>query len=152
MRLQVLLFEENPVLPVRYLKSQINEHLDCYCPTVTVRFWTVTVWPLLRFLTISGGIEVQFMKNLCRSKDKTWGYKFYDLRRTQLCLEDSQNHSSTNTWTLTVRFLNCYCLTSTQIFTISGVIELWFKRNLCRWKDMTWGYKFYDLRRTYFCL
>jgi hypothetical protein len=63
-------------------KSLINKRLDCYCPTVTVHFWTVTVWPLLRFLTISGDIELRFKQNLWRWKDKTWGYKFYVLGRT----------------------------------------------------------------------
>ena len=31
MRLQVLWFKENPVLPLRLSKSLINKHLDCYC-------------------------------------------------------------------------------------------------------------------------
>jgi len=86
MRLQVLWFEKNLFLPLRLSKSLINEHLGCYCPTVTVCFWTVTFWPLLICLTISGVIELRFKRNLCRWKDKTWGYKFYDLSRTHFCL------------------------------------------------------------------
>jgi len=34
-------------------------------------FLTVTVLPLLRFLTISGVIELRFNRNLCRWKDIT---------------------------------------------------------------------------------
>jgi len=37
------MFEKNPVLPLRQSKSLINKHLDCYYPTVTVYFLTVTV-------------------------------------------------------------------------------------------------------------
>jgi len=37
-------------------------------------------------------------------------------RRSQLCLLGSQNRSSTNTCTVTVSFLKCYCLTSPQSF------------------------------------
>jgi hypothetical protein len=77
---------KNSVLPLRQSKSLINKHLDRYCPTVTVHFWTVTVWPLLIFLTISGIIELRFKRNSWHWKGKTWGYKFYALRRTQFCL------------------------------------------------------------------
>ena len=38
MRLQVLCFEENPVLPLRQSKFLINKHLDYYYPTVTISF------------------------------------------------------------------------------------------------------------------
>jgi len=34
-------------------------------------------------------------------------------------------------------FLNCYCLPLHKCLTISGVIELRFKRNLWRWKGKT---------------
>jgi hypothetical protein len=77
------MYENNPVLPLRYSKSLINKHMDCYCPTVTVHFWTVIVWPLLRFLTIYGGIELRFRWNLWHCKGKIWGYKFYVMRRTK---------------------------------------------------------------------
>jgi len=76
-----------------YCRSLSNPsyHSFLYIWTVTVqlllpRFWTVTVWPLLIFLTISRVIELWFKKILCHWKDKTWGYKFYDLRKTQFCL------------------------------------------------------------------
>ena len=115
-------------------------------------FWTVTVLPLLRFLTISGVIKLRFKRNLCRWKDITWGYNFYDLRRTYFCLYDSQHRSSTNTSTVTVRFLNCYCLTSTHIFNYIWSYRTPIQAKLVRWKDMTSGYKFYDLRRTQFCI
>jgi len=130
--------------------------------TVTVqllvsRFWTVTVWPLLRFLTISGFIELRFKLNLWCWKGKTWGYKFYVLRRTQFCLYDCQNCSLTNTWTVTIHLLVSRFWTVTlwpllRFLTMYGVIKLRFKQNLRRWKGKTWGYKFYVLRRTQFCL
>jgi hypothetical protein len=80
--------------------------------TVTVQpllswHWTVTVRPLLRFLTISRVIQLHFKKDWSRWKAKTRGYKFSKGRRTQLCLQDSQNFSLTN-----IRLLlsNRYCL------------------------------------------
>jgi len=76
-----------------YCRSLSNPsyHSFLYIWTVIVQlllphFWTVTVWSLLRFLTIFGVIELRFERNLCRWKAKTWGYKFYDLRRIQFCL------------------------------------------------------------------
>jgi hypothetical protein len=76
-----------------YCRSLSNPsyHSFLYIWTITVqlllsRFWIVTVWPLLRFLTISGVIELRFKQNLWLWKGKTWGYKFYVLRRTQFCL------------------------------------------------------------------
>jgi hypothetical protein len=130
------------------VKSLINKQLDCYCPTVTVPFWTVTVWPLLIFLTISGVIELGFKWNLWRWKGKIWGYRFYVLSRTQFFLQDSQNRSLTNTWTVTVQLLQSRFWTVTVwpligFLIICGVIELRFKWNLWRWKGKTWGYKFY---------
>jgi hypothetical protein len=39
-------------------------YLDCYCPTIIVLFfWTVIVWSLLRFLTISRNIELRFKRD-----------------------------------------------------------------------------------------
>jgi len=76
-----------------YCRSLSNPsyHSFLYIWTITVqlllpRFWIVTVWPLLRFLTISGVIELRFNWNLWGWKGKTWGYKFYVWRRTQFCL------------------------------------------------------------------
>jgi len=130
--------------------------------TVTVhlllsRFLTVTVSPLLRILTIYGVIELRFKRDQSRWKAKTWGYKFNASRRTQFCLKDSQNCSSTNTWTVTVQLLLCCFLTLTVwplliFLTISGGIKLRFKRDQSSWKSKTWGYKFNDSRRTQFCL
>jgi len=67
--------------------SNPSYHSFLYIWTITVqlllpRFWTVTVWPLLRVLTISRVIELRFKQNLWRWKGKTRGYKFYVLRRT----------------------------------------------------------------------
>jgi len=76
-----------------YCRSLSNPsyHSFLYIWIVTVqlllpRFWTVNVWSLLRFLTIFRVIELRFKQNLCHWKAKTWGYRFYDLRRTQFCL------------------------------------------------------------------
>jgi len=99
--------------------------LNCYCPTIVVqpllsrhwtvtvqsllsrhwtvivqlllsRHWTVTVWTLIRFFTISRVLELHFKWDWFRWKAKTRGYKFSKGRRTQFCLQDSQNFSSTN--------------------------------------------------------
>jgi hypothetical protein len=81
--------------------------LNCYCPTVVVQplllelllsnDWcpTVAVWTLIRFLTISRVLELHFKWDWSRWKAKTRGYKFSKGRRTQLCLQNSQNCSST---------------------------------------------------------
>jgi len=42
------------------------------------RFWTVTLRPLLRILTISGVIELRFKRDQSCWKAKTGGYKLYD--------------------------------------------------------------------------
>jgi len=130
----------------------INKRLNCYCSTITVHFWTVTIWPLLKLLTISGVIELRFKQNLWRWKGKTWGYKFY--------IWEEPSYASKVVKSLINKRLNCYCPTVTVHFwtvtvwpllrflTISGVIELRFKHNLWRWKGKTWGYKFYVLGRT----
>jgi hypothetical protein len=49
-------------------------------------FWTVTVQPLLKFLTISWVIELYFKRGWPRWKAKTRGYKFSEGRRTQFIL------------------------------------------------------------------
>jgi len=70
-------------------------------------FWTVTVWPLLRFLTISGVIELRFKRNLCRWKDKTWGYKFYVWGEPSSA---SKIVNIAHQRTLGLLLSNCYCL------------------------------------------
>jgi hypothetical protein len=77
-------------------------------------------------------------------KAKTQGYKFSEGRRTQFCLKDSQNFSSTNirlllSWhrTVTVRPLF-------RFLTISRVIELCFKRDWSHFQAKTRGYKFFE--------
>jgi hypothetical protein len=82
-------------------------------------FSTVTVWPLLRFLTISRVIKLQFKQHLWRWKGKKWGYKFY----VEEPCSSSKIVKSAHQQTLGVLlsncycpFLNCYCLTSPQIF------------------------------------
>jgi len=74
-----------------------NIHIKvyCYCPTVIVqsllsRHWIVTVWILIRLLTISRVLELHFKWDWSRWKANTRG------RRTQFCLQDGQNGSSTN--------------------------------------------------------
>jgi len=67
--------------------SNLSYHSFLYIWIVTVQlllpcFLIVIIWPLFRFLTIYGVIELRFKRNLCCWKAKTWGYKFYDLRRT----------------------------------------------------------------------
>ena len=50
-------------------------HLDsrfCDFPNLSVE---VVFRPLLRFVTISGVIELHFKRGWSRWKDKTWGYK-----------------------------------------------------------------------------
>jgi hypothetical protein len=119
------------------------------------RYWTVTVQPLLKFLTISRVIELRFKRGWSRWKAKTWCYKFCEGKRTQFCLQDCQNRSSTNIWTVTVQLLQ-YCFwtvtvwTLLRFWTISRVIEFFFKRGWSRWKAKTWGYKFFEGRRTQF--
>ena len=52
--------------------------LNCYClifELLLSRHWTVTVRPLLRFLTISRVIELRCKQDWSRWKTKTWGYK-----------------------------------------------------------------------------
>jgi len=157
MRLQVLCFEKTQFC---IYDSQNHSLTNTWTVTVQLlqsRFWTVTVWPLLRFLTISGVIELRFKLNLWRWKGKIWGHKFYVVRRTQFCLEDSKNRSLTNTWTVTVQLLLSRFWTVTvwpliRFLTISGDIELQFNLNLRHWKGKTWDYKFYVFIRTQFCL
>ena len=102
--------------------------MDCYC----LVFWIVTVWPLLRCLTISGVIELQFKRDQNQRKAKTRGYKF--------ARKEVPNYASK-----TVKIghhLDCYCLVFWTLtlwpllrcFTISKVIELRFKRDQSRWK------------------
>jgi hypothetical protein len=83
-------------------------------------FWTVTVWPLLRFLTISRVIELRFKWNLSCWKDKTWGYKFYVWGEPSSASKIVKiTHQQTLGMLLSncyCPFLNCYCLTSPQIF------------------------------------
>jgi len=125
---------------------------NCYCLVFELLFFD-----LYSKLTISGVIELRFKRDLSRWKAKTWGYKFNASSRTKFSLQDSQNCSSTNTWTVTVQLLLFCFLTHTVwplliLLTISGGIELRFKRDQSRWKSKTWGYKFNDSRRTQFCL
>jgi len=82
--------------------------LNCYCPTVTVQrllsnrcclncyCLIIAVWTLIRFLTISRVLELHFKWDWSRWKAKTWDYKFFEGIRTQFCLQDSQNCSSTH--------------------------------------------------------
>jgi hypothetical protein len=63
--------------------------LNYYCPTVIV-------WTLIRFLTISRVLELYFKWDWSHWKAKTRGYKFSKGRKTQFCLQDSQNCSSTH--------------------------------------------------------
>ena len=142
MRLQVLWRKENSVLPLRQSKSLINKHLDYYCPTVTVR-------PLLRFLTISRVIELCFKQDWSLWKAKTWGYKFSEGRRTHSA---SKTIKITHQQTFELLLFNCYCLVfepllSDRFLTISRVIELRFKQDWSLWKAKTWGYKFSEERR-----
>jgi hypothetical protein len=150
------MYEKNPVLPLRYSKSLINKHLDCYCPTVTVHFLTVTVWPLLRFLTISGVINFDSSEIYGVGKVRHVATSSMIQKNPVLPLKYSKSLINKN--------FDCYCPTFTVNFwtvtvwpilrflTIYGVIELQFKRNLWRWNDKTWGYKFYVMRWTQFCL
>jgi hypothetical protein len=114
------MIKKNPVLPLRYSKSLINKNFDCYCPTFTVNFWTVTVWPLLKFLTISGVIELQFKRNLWRWKGKTCSYKFNDWedpssssKIIKIAHQQKLRLLLSNCY---CQFLNCYYLTYPQIF------------------------------------
>jgi hypothetical protein len=117
--------------------SFLSLYLNCFClnPELSLsRHWTVTVQPLLRFLTISRVIELCFKRDWSRWKAKTWGYKFSVGRRTQFCLQDSLNCSSTNIWTVTFqlllsRFWTVTVWTLLRFLTISGVIKLRFKRD-----------------------
>jgi len=130
--------------------------------TVTVQlllscFWTVIVRPLLRCLTISRVIELRFKLDWSHWKAKTWGYKFSEGRRTHFSLQDSQNWSSTNIWTVSVQLLqSCFWTVAVRplliFLTISRVRELHFKRDWSRSKAKTWGYKFFEGRRTQFSL
>ena len=116
------------------------------------KHWTVTVQPLLRFLTISRVRELCFKRDWSCWKAKTWGYKLSEGRRTQFCLQDSQNCSSTNISTVTVFFWTVTFRPLLRFLTISRVIELHFKRDWSCWKAKTWSYKFSEGRRTQFRL
>jgi hypothetical protein len=147
MRLQVLCWGE-PSSSSKIVKIAHQQTLGLLLSF----FLTLTIWPLLKFLTISGAIELRFKQNLCCWKAKTWGYKFY------VWLEPSSASKIvkiTHQQTLGL-LLSVFCTVTVwpllKLLTISGVIKLQFKWNLCCWKDKTWGYKFYNLRRTQFCL
>jgi len=156
MRLQVLCFEKNPILPLGYSKSIINKHLDCFCPSVTVSFlncYCLTSHQIFNYIWSSRSlIQAKFM-----------ALETYDMRLQVLCFERNpvllwreSKSSLTNTWTITVQLLLSPFWTVTvwpllRLLTISGVIELRFKQNLWHWKSKTWGYKFYVLRGTQFC-
>jgi hypothetical protein len=156
MRLQVLCIKENLVLPPRQSKLLINKYWTVIIQLLLSKNWTVTVRPLFRFLIISGVIELHFKRDWSHWKAKTRGYKFYVERRTQFCPQDSQNCSSTN---IRLLLYNCYYLKNWTVtirplfrfLTISGVIELHFKRDWSRWKAKTRGYKFYVKSRIQFC-
>jgi len=156
MRLQVLCFEKNLVMPLRQSKSLNNKHLNCHFWTVTVHFWTFTVWHLLRFLSIYGVIELRLKRNLWCWKGKRWGYKFYVEKNPVLPLRQSKSlinkHLDCYYPTVTVYFWTVTVWPHLRVFKIYRVIGLWFKKHLWRWKGKTWGYKFYVLRRTQFSL
>jgi len=113
--------------------------MNYYC----LKNWIVTVWPLLRFLTISGVIELHFKRVWSRWKSKTWGYKLYEGRITEFCPQDSQNCSSTNIGLL---LSNCYCKknwiitfwTLFSILSITKATELGFMHGLFLWNSITW--------------
>ena len=121
MRLQVSCFEKNPVLPLRQSKSLINKHLNCYCPTVTVSFlncYCLTSPKIFNYIwSYRTPIQAKF-KALERQ----------DMRLQVLCFEKNpvlplgqsncliNKHLDCYCPTVTVSFLNCYCLTSPQIF------------------------------------
>ena len=65
------MFWEEPSYASNVVQNTHQQKLGLCCPTVTVHFRTVTVRPLLRFLTISGVIELRFNRNLWRWKGKT---------------------------------------------------------------------------------
>jgi hypothetical protein len=155
MRLQVLYRNENPVLPVRLSKLLINKHLTVTVQLFLSRNWTVTVRPLLRFLTISWVIELRFKLDWSRWKAKTLGYKFSLGRRTSL--PPSQSKLLINKyWTVIVQLLLSRNWTVTvrphfRFLTISRVIEFYLEWDWSRWKAKTRGYKFSVGKRTQFC-
>jgi hypothetical protein len=107
--------ENNPVLPLRYLKSLINKHLDSYCPTVTVHFWTVTLWALLRFFTISGVLGMRSSELYGVGKIRHEATSSMDKNNPVLPLRYSKSFINKHL-DCYCPFLNCYCLTSPQIF------------------------------------
>jgi len=155
MRLQVLCRNDNPVLPVRLSKLLINKHLTVTVQLFLSRNWTVTVRPLLQFLTISWVIELCFKLDWSRWKAKTLGYKFSLGRRTSL--PPSQSKLLINKyWTVIVQLLLSRNWTVTvhpyfRFLTISRVIEFYLEWDWSRWKAKTRGYKFSVGKRTQFC-
>jgi hypothetical protein len=135
------------------LQPLLSRHWTVIVQPLLSRYWIVIVRPLLRFLTISRVIELCFKRIWLCWKAKTRGYKFSEGRRTQFCIKDSQNHSSTTIWTVTVHLLlSCFWTVTVwpliRFFAMTRVIELCFKRRWLRWKAKTRGYKFFEGRRT----
>jgi len=101
-------------------------------------FWTVIVWPLLRFLTISGVINSD-SSEICvvgkirheATSSMIWEEPISASKIVKIA------HQQTLGLLLSV-FLTVTVWPLLRFLTISGVIELRFKRNLCRWKDKTW--------------
>jgi hypothetical protein len=64
----------------------INKHCTVTVQLLLSWYWTVTVRPLLRVLTISRVIKLHFKRDWSCWKAKTRGYKCSEGRRTQFCL------------------------------------------------------------------
>ena len=121
MRLQVLCFEKNPVLPLGQSKFLINKLLDCYCPTLTVSF-------LNCYCLTSPQIFNYILSYRTPTQAKFKALERQDMRLQVLCFEKNpvlplgQSKSLINKHldcycpTVIVSFLNCYCLTSPKIF------------------------------------
>jgi hypothetical protein len=141
------MYENKPVLPLKYLKSLINKHLDSYCPTVTVHFWTVTLWALLKFLTISGvlGLRSSEIYGVRKIRHEATSSMYENNLVLPLRYSKSliNKHLDFYFQTVTVHFWTVTVCPHLRFLSIYGVIGLRFKQNLWRWKGKTWGYKFY---------
>jgi branched-subunit amino acid transport protein AzlD len=121
MRLQLLRRKENPILPLRQSKLLINKHLDCYCPTVTVSFlncYCLTSPKIFNNIwSYRTPIEVILvsLENLDMRLQVIWKKEnsVLPLRQSKLLIN---KYLDCYYPTVTVSFLNCYCLTSSHIF------------------------------------
>ena len=120
MRIRVLCFKENPVMPLRQSKSLLNKQWDSYYPTVTVLFLNCYCLNSPQSFTISGVIELRFKQISVVGKLRQEATSSIFMENPVMPLRQSKSvinkHLDCYCPTVTVSFWNCYCLTSTLSF------------------------------------